>query len=285
MNKLTFSTLIFTVLLSISGSSYALDFIKFGTGHDADFWGTPDVYFSPFPSTVEYLQARGKNQITSIPLDDQNVEDAFDGDFGSFEAVVVSESIQSLSPESYDQFRQFVNSGGCLILTGDHGEGEDEFLNNTFGYNVGITTTSEDPSDTFAIQPAAGGTSFAGGPNLLASADLTAGFSNTPGLVIYQGAIGVGAFTDGFGAGTVVALGWDYCCTETEGEGGSPVNTEAQILAWYEVANRAFDQCTGTISSPARPIPTLSEWGLIAMAGILGIFGLFAALRRRKVNA
>ncbi|MGH7806666.1 MAG: IPTL-CTERM sorting domain-containing protein [Thermodesulfobacteriota bacterium] len=33
------------------------------------------------------------------------------------------------------------------------------------------------------------------------------------------------------------------------------------------------------------PRPTLSEWGLISMAGILGLFGLFAALRRRKVTA
>jgi len=31
-------------------------------------------------------------------------------------------------------------------------------------------------------------------------------------------------------------------------------------------------------------IPTLSEWGLIAMAGILGIVG-FMVIRRRKVNA
>ena len=31
-------------------------------------------------------------------------------------------------------------------------------------------------------------------------------------------------------------------------------------------------------------VPTLSEWGLIAMAGILGIVG-FMVIRRRKVNA
>jgi len=33
----------------------------------------------------------------------------------------------------------------------------------------------------------------------------------------------------------------------------------------------------------ARVIPTLSQWGLIAMAGILGIIGLFA-IRRRKAT-
>lgn len=33
-----------------------------------------------------------------------------------------------------------------------------------------------------------------------------------------------------------------------------------------------------------RNVPTLSEWGLIAMAGILGIVG-FMVIRRRKVTA
>ncbi|MGH7849152.1 MAG: IPTL-CTERM sorting domain-containing protein [Thermodesulfobacteriota bacterium] len=280
MKKLILNVFLFIALLSVSGSAYALDFIKFGTSHDVDFWGTPNVYFAPFPSTVEYLAARGKNQIASVDLEDQNVQDAFNGDFGSFEAVVVSENIDEISPESYALFNQFVSAGGCLILTGDHGEGEDEFLNNTFGYSVGITTTSEDPADTFSIQPGAAGTAFPGGPASLASADLTAAFSNTPGSVIYNGAIGVGVFTDGFGGGTVIAIGWDYCCTD-----GPGTNTEGQILDWYEVVNRAFDECTGSTGSFSRPIPTLSEWGLIAMAGILGIFGLFAALRRRKVTA
>jgi hypothetical protein len=33
------------------------------------------------------------------------------------------------------------------------------------------------------------------------------------------------------------------------------------------------------------PIPTLSEWGMIAMAGVLGIIGLIVAARRRKAAA
>lgn len=32
-------------------------------------------------------------------------------------------------------------------------------------------------------------------------------------------------------------------------------------------------------------IPTLSEWGMIAMAGVLGMIGLYAASRRRKAAA
>ena len=44
-----------------------------------------------------------------------------------------------------------------------------------------------------------------------------------------------------------------------------------------------FGSC---VSPPpvTSPIPTLSEWGLIAMAGILGIVG-FMVIRRKKVSA
>ena len=42
-------------------------------------------------------------------------------------------------------------------------------------------------------------------------------------------------------------------------------------------------ECTFFNIIPTR-IPTLSEWGLIAMAGILGIVG-FMVMRRRKVTA
>ncbi|TFG74792.1 MAG: IPTL-CTERM sorting domain-containing protein [Thermodesulfobacteriales bacterium] len=41
--------------------------------------------------------------------------------------------------------------------------------------------------------------------------------------------------------------------------------------------------CSEPIQIPS-PIPTLSEWGLIAMAGVLGIIG-FMVMRRRKVTA
>lgn len=278
MKKLISGIFLFAVLVFMSASSYALDFIKFGTSHDVDFWGTPDLEFGTFPSTLQYLAARGKHEITSLTLTDGNVENVFNGDFGSFDAIVVSERIDEISPESYALFTQYVSGGGCVIVTGDHADGEDEFLNNSFGYNVSVTEV-EDVIDTFAITSFASGTSFANGPAELVAADQTTAYGSTPGAVIYSGTTGVAVFTDQFGEGKVSAIGWDYCCTE-----GAP-NTPAQILAWYEVVNRAFDQCTGTISSPGNPIPTMSEWGMISMAGILGLFGLFAALRRRKVTA
>ena len=53
---------------------------------------------------------------------------------------------------------------------------------------------------------------------------------------------------------------------------GSTLDLQFQLLGVEEVLI--------TIS----PIPTLSEWGLITMAGILGIFG-FMVIRRKKVSA
>ena len=55
-----------------------------------------------------------------------------------------------------------------------------------------------------------------------------------------------------------------------------------------EVDNQLFfefmiDDVTCEAIPPAQ-IPTLSEWGLIAMASILGIIG-FMVMRRRKVTA
>ncbi len=49
----------------------------------------------------------------------------------------------------------------------------------------------------------------------------------------------------------------------------------------HEAKGLAFDCGVATI---ARNIPTLSEWGLIAMAGILGIVGVMA-IRRKKATA
>ncbi len=43
--------------------------------------------------------------------------------------------------------------------------------------------------------------------------------------------------------------------------------------------------CVFTNVRSSDPIPTLSEWGLIAMAVIIGSAGIFMALRRRKAAA
>jgi hypothetical protein len=49
-----------------------------------------------------------------------------------------------------------------------------------------------------------------------------------------------------------------------------------------ESCNKDTGLCTGI--NKINEVPTLSEWGLIAMAGVLGIIG-FMLVRRRKATA
>jgi len=52
------------------------------------------------------------------------------------------------------------------------------------------------------------------------------------------------------------------------------------------LSQEQLEECVNWDFPPPPPaqVPTLSEWGLIAMAGILGIVG-FMVIRRRKVTA
>jgi len=67
-------------------------------------------------------------------------------------------------------------------------------------------------------------------------------------------------------------LGWRECLGDPSGGVGKIWNlgvscSEVQI-------------CNIVIS----PIPTLNQWGLIAMAGLLGLFSLFIIIRRHRYN-
>jgi len=269
-----FIPFLFIIFLFASSSSYALDFIKLGDSHDDDFWGTPDSHIPNFPSTLQYLAERGNfqtNPINTLNVTDANVQQALAGDFGPFNALLFSESINFLTPETYGLINNYASSGGCVIVIGEIEEEGEALLNNSFGYNV-VSQFAQDDVDTYALQAGASGTAFEDGPTTLIAANATNFFSNTPGTTIYDGATGVAVFTDNFGNGSVTVVGWDYCC--------DPPDEPGPILDWYEVINRAFDQCRVAHAA----IPTLSEWGLIAMAGVLGIVG-FMVLRRRKVTA
>jgi len=77
------------------------------------------------------------------------------------------------------------------------------------------------------------------------------------------------------------------CCVRSEGncingEAFNDCNSDGGI-AWFPETN-----CSEVPECPDPkvnvPIPTLSEWGLIAMAGVLGIIG-FMVIRRKKVTA
>ena len=62
---------------------------------------------------------------------------------------------------------------------------------------------------------------------------------------------------------------------------GSTVRIRAAVVVTENPLNGSIDAVSCVVKTG---IPTLSEWGLIAMAGILGIVG-FMVMRRRKVTA
>jgi len=75
------------------------------------------------------------------------------------------------------------------------------------------------------------------------------------------------------------------CC---QGEGDCTDSSEGPFMCISDnfVEDAFCDQETGLCTSIARfdSVPTLSEWGLIAMAGILCVAG-YIVIRRRKVTA
>jgi hypothetical protein len=74
--------------------------------------------------------------------------------------------------------------------------------------------------------------------------------------------------------------GQDFC-EEFDGVGGCLVPKEGEVVDVF--IDSTCDEDLGVCQVPSY-VPTLSEWGLIAMAGVLGIVG-FMVLRRRKIAA
>lgn len=56
--------------------------------------------------------------------------------------------------------------------------------------------------------------------------------------------------------------------------------TFAALLCFLTTIAEAGQPCCPTAAPNTLQIPTLSEWGLIAMAGILGLIGLMAMCRK-----
>lgn len=278
MNFSSRRLLLAVFLFALSSAAFGQDFVKFGTSHDNGFWGDSTQNSPPFPasfpSALEYLAPNGRNQLTSLSLNSSNIADVFNGVYGPFDALVVSESIFSVNAGDSALFASYVNNGGCLIATSDGGGGLDDFLNGLFSYGMSAFGTNEG-TDTFALQVAgAVGTAFAGGPGSLLATNATAAFSGTPGTIIYDDpSVGVGVFTVAQGLGTVVAIGFDYCCAN------GAVTTQQVILDWFDVIDRAFSQC-GFASVPPVPVPASSPFSLIVATILLILFGVIAIRRR-----
>ena len=57
-------------------------------------------------------------------------------------------------------------------------------------------------------------------------------------------------------------------------------------VSWDEkCASQALDLCGSVCEGGAHPIPTFNEWGLIALAGALGLFSLLVIRRRYTLRA
>lgn len=69
-----------------------------------------------------------------------------------------------------------------------------------------------------------------------------------------------------------------FSCEIIEGDDGPTIRLRSMD---YEFCRqRLIERCN---LRPQRAIPTMSEWGMIATAGVLGLAGLYAVRRRRAV--
>ena len=103
---------------------------------------------------------------------------------------------------------------------------------------------------------------------------------NCDGVVFAPGDVCVGEFA------CTSPGDFDGCCVLTEGlcmdDESYGECDSAESLAWFENESCSdVPQCAEPVVSS---VPTIAEWGLIALAGILGLVG-FMVLKRRKVIA
>ena len=79
----------------------------------------------------------------------------------------------------------------------------------------------------------------------------------------------------------------EFSCVITSGPFGCPLPGEGNPVVFIDFfADSSCDLETGLCSGfdPVTQVPTLSEWGMIAMAGVLGLVG-FMIVRRKRATA
>lgn len=77
-----------------------------------------------------------------------------------------------------------------------------------------------------------------------------------------------------------------YFTRETNvGDNICEINTDGVLPTTLQITDQEYRDCRERLiegcSLDVRDIPALSEWGLIAMAGVLGMVGLYAICRRK----
>jgi len=84
---------------------------------------------------------------------------------------------------------------------------------------------------------------------------------------------------------------FEGCCQYTGVQGGNMCYQSSSLCKKFKdytfdgfFEGETCNEETGYCIDPITDVPTLSEWGLITMAGVLGIIG-FMVIRRRKATA
>jgi Ca2+-binding RTX toxin-like protein len=159
-----------------------------------------------------------------------------------------------LAPDAAKVVRDFVGHGGTLVMNGQSGDNDTDFLNEVFGFSVnngGSLVSGED----LAKQPWAAGTTFADDPATIDANDATytLNASNLPAnaLNLYSLGSSVAAADLPFGVGQVVYLGYDWYDAKPNG---------AQDGGWLAVLKSAISETDGIIRGTAGPdsISTIS---------------------------
>ena len=114
--------------------------------------------------------------------------------------------------------------------------------------------------------------------------DLTVDGSGPSPFIVRGGEENGGPFKSSVTATELPLSGWALADIECEGTGATSFNiTDNGFTATCD--GGGFVTCTFFNAPVLRPIPTLSEWGMISASAGLGLIGLFYALRRKRAAA
>ena len=153
--------------------------------------------------------------------------------------------------------RDFVGHGGTLVISGDGGTNDTNFLNDVFGFSLS-SGGSVLSLETLGKQAATTGTTFDNDPAAILANNTTATLHDTSlpsnALDLYTIGSGVAVADIPFGAGQIVYLGWDWYDAAPNG---------SQNNGWLKVLKSAIGETDGKIVgtngsdafSPSESIP------------------------------
>jgi len=255
--------LAFGMLFALSLSANAANIALFSDTNYVDY----DPTFTDDGSEASNVQASLEAAGHTVTPFTGTTTAAWSAALAGADVLVIPEEVNNdIAPDleagAVTAVQNFVaNGGGLLSFEQSYG-----FLNSVFGYSL------SDTGDTAPYNLTAGatGTAFEGGPASLPYNDSTYSNGSLPGSAscMYEsggGNCAVILFHEG--TGQIVHLAWDWY-------NAVPVGTEDS--GWIAVLQNAVIQ----VSVPV-PVPTLGEWGRMALVLFFGIAALMM-LRRRE---